>query len=258
MKKYCFTLLAIFVFTGIYSQNKANFEKEKAAIIATIKEEKKGYAELDMEMMKKNIVTDSSYTFIYADENTLTIRRGFADQEEIIKSWWNSEDFTKTKSKHDYEIIEVKIHENTAWLAINNNWEHAGDEQAVKRHGLSVETFFLQKINDKWKISGQHIVSREKTIYSIGIAGSSLPGGWNQSVDLTKSEESLDTWEGLFNLNDGELKFRANNNWLINWGGSGFPSGTLIPHGDNIKITKGRYHVLVKLNTNEYKFSVVK
>ena len=48
-------------------QETSRLWKEKAAIIAVIKEEKKGHAEKNMEMIKMNVVTDSSYTFIYSD-----------------------------------------------------------------------------------------------------------------------------------------------------------------------------------------------
>jgi hypothetical protein len=59
--------LVLSVIFSTCCKKQVKFEKEKAALIAAIKEEKKGYSEKNLEMIKMNVVTDSSYTFIYSD-----------------------------------------------------------------------------------------------------------------------------------------------------------------------------------------------
>jgi hypothetical protein len=44
---------------------------------------------------------------------------------------------------------------------------------------------------------------------------------------------------------NGEIKFRADHDWPLNWGGS---DGVLKTGGDNIKVTAGKYLVTVNMN----------
>lgn len=90
-------------------------------------------------------------------------------------------------------------------------------------------------------------------VLSVGIIGSSLPLGWEQSVSL-KYDDELTQWTGIIQLKEGEVKFRANDNWGRNWGGNSFPSGNLIGNGANITVETGVYLVKVDLIENTYEF----
>lgn len=54
---------------------------------------------------------------------------------------------------------------------------------------------------------------------------------------------------------NGGVKFRANNDWAINWGASNFPTGTGTQNGANILTIAGTYDVTFNSNTGEYNFS---
>jgi hypothetical protein len=54
---------------------------------------------------------------------------------------------------------------------------------------------------------------------------------------------------------DGGIKFRANNDWTINWGAESFPSGTGTQGGANIRCIAGTYDVTFNSTTGEYNFS---
>ena len=60
-------------------------------------------------------------------------------------------------------------------------------------------------------------------ITSIGIIGSATPGGWDNETPLTQVNDSV--WTIQMSLIKGEVKFRANNAWDINWGEKDFPTG---------------------------------
>ena len=47
-------------------------------------------------------------------------------------------------------------------------------------------------------------------------------------------------------LLDGEIKFRQDNDWAVNFGGA---DGTLVDGGDNFVVTAGLYRVM--FNTND-------
>jgi len=77
-------------------------------------------------------------------------------------------------------------------------------------------------------------------INSIGIVGPAQAGGWGEDTDMTYNFETR-AWEATIELAADEFKFRANDGWDINWGGS---SDNLIQNGDNLKITEaGTYFI---------------
>lgn len=83
-------------------------------------------------------------------------------------------------------------------------------------------------------------VAIAKLYDTVGVIGSSTPGGWDASTALNKSTFDKHAWSlGATNLNDGEAKFRANNAWDVSWGGTTAFSGG--GTGDNIPVAKSKY-----------------
>ena len=77
-------------------------------------------------------------------------------------------------------------------------------------------------------------------ITTIGIIGPAQAGGWDTDTDLTYNAETK-AWEATgVVLTDGDMKFRANDAWDINWGGA---LHELVQSGDNIAVTAGTYDV---------------
>lgn len=77
-------------------------------------------------------------------------------------------------------------------------------------------------------------------ISGIGLIGPAQAGGWDTDTDLTYNPATR-AWEGTFDLTADEFKFRANDDWAINWGGS---AENLTQDGANLKIaTAGKYFI---------------
>ena len=77
-------------------------------------------------------------------------------------------------------------------------------------------------------------------ITPIGIVGPAQAGGWGDDTDMTYNKETR-AWEATLELAADELKFRANDGWDINWGGS---VDNLTAGGANLKIAEaGTYFV---------------
>ncbi|MBR0180319.1 MAG: DUF5115 domain-containing protein [Prevotella sp.] len=77
-------------------------------------------------------------------------------------------------------------------------------------------------------------------ITTIGIVGPAQAGGWGDDTDMTYNPETR-AWEATIELAADELKFRANDGWDINWGGS---VDNLTQGGANLKINEaGTYFV---------------
>lgn len=86
-------------------------------------------------------------------------------------------------------------------------------------------------------------VNTEKLTYTLldtdwGIIGDAIPGtGWDSDVDLTY-DPAEKTWKTTLELQAGELKFRANDAWDLNYGDDD-TDGTLEEGGSNINVEAG-------------------
>jgi len=90
-------------------------------------------------------------------------------------------------------------------------------------------------------------------IPSIGILGDLLPGWWTDDIDLQTTDGVTYTIVDL-PINGGGVKFRQDNDWLVNWGGWEFPSGYGWQDGPNIPVLAGTYTVTFNRLTGEYSF----
>lgn len=90
-----------------------------------------------------------------------------------------------------------------------------------------------------------------------GLIGSATPTGWNSDTDLVYNSTTK-KWSLIINLTGGqEIKFRANDDWAINYGDTG-ADGSLSEGGDNILIsTTGSYLVELDLsNPRAYTYTL--
>ena len=77
-------------------------------------------------------------------------------------------------------------------------------------------------------------------ITTIGIVGPAQANGWGGDTDMTYNPETR-AWEATLEMAADEFKFRANDDWAINWGGS---VDNLTQDGANLKISEaGTYFV---------------
>ena len=93
---------------------------------------------------------------------------------------------------------------------------------------------------------------------TIGLIGNATQGGWDEDTPLTRDPFNPELWTTTIELNEGLFKFRANNDWGVNWGGESFPSGEAIPNGPDIRVTAeqaGTY--LASFNTGSLQYNFV-
>jgi hypothetical protein len=98
-----------------------------------------------------------------------------------------------------------------------------------------------------------YIYTVEKT--SWGVIGDATAGGWDSDTDM-----EYDTESGLLTvameLTEGNIKFRANDDWAINLGDNGF-DGILEYGGADIPIdAAGTYLISLKLGAPDYTYSL--
>ncbi|MCF6212906.1 MAG: RagB/SusD family nutrient uptake outer membrane protein [Flavobacteriaceae bacterium] len=82
-----------------------------------------------------------------------------------------------------------------------------------------------------------------------GLVGDATPNGWGTLPDMVMYETAPDNYAVYAVLADGDMKFRFNNDWGTNYGGSG-TDGVL--GGDNITVTAGTYYITMDIANLTY------
>lgn len=93
-------------------------------------------------------------------------------------------------------------------------------------------------------------------ITSVGIIGTATANAWDSDQDMTQDGTNADLWSAMIDLTDGEAKFRANDDWAINWGAVDFPVGVGTQDGPNIPVTAGMYNVTLNTASGDYAFNL--
>jgi starch-binding outer membrane protein SusE/F len=177
---------------------------------------------------------------------------------------WNPADETTViaslKSNNIYEgylwigtdNAEFKYTEGPNW---DVNWGDDGANGSLEKGGANIQTALPAgyyklnvDLNDK-----THAFLRTEW----GLIGSATPGGWDSDQNMTY-DEATRTWKITVNLVAGEIKFRANDGWDLNYGDTG-ANGILDAGGDNIAVTDaGNYTITLDLSKPVYRFKMVK
>jgi len=90
-----------------------------------------------------------------------------------------------------------------------------------------------------------------------GLIGSATPDGWDSDQDMTYDAANY-VWTITLDLVAGEIKFRANDDWALNYGDDG-PDLKLDAGGANIVVgDAGNYTITLDLSDAIYRYSVVK
>lgn len=92
---------------------------------------------------------------------------------------------------------------------------------------------------------------------SVGIIGDATPGGWDTDTDMEQDPTDKSIWRKRLILTTGEAKFRADNDWAVNWGAGEFPTGTATLDGANIPVPAGEYKITFNSTTGEYNFELL-
>lgn len=155
---------------------------------------------------------------------------------------------------------EAKFRKDDAWVV---NWgDTAFPEGIATQDGPNIPIAVAGKYRvDFNKATGAYKFAEVVDFTGIAVIGSATAGGWDNETPLTKDSGNPDNWKGVVTLVEGELKFRANNAWTINWGGTDFPIGVgVLNSSNNIPVSAdqaGDYQVSFNTKTLEYRFLLI-
>ena len=130
---------------------------------------------------------------------------------------------------------EIKFRKNNDW---SENYGDDGLDGTLDGGGANIPvTAGTYKITIDWSTNTYTIEN-----YSWGLVGDATPNGWNgPDLQLTYNPYN-DDWKAAVTLTAGDIKFRLNNDWAVNYGDTG-ADGTLEAGGDNITVAAGNYIV---------------
>ena len=139
---------------------------------------------------------------------------------------------------------EIKFRENNDWA---NNFGDNGADGTIEAGGDNIAvTAGSYKITLNFNDNTYTIEA-----FSLGIVGSAY-NNWGATPDfMLEYDQYSDVFRGIVTLLDGEMKFRMNNDWAVNYGDNG-ADGSLEDGGANIATTAGNYIVTVDLNDKTY------
>ncbi|GHN01267.1 hypothetical protein WSM22_27560 [Cytophagales bacterium WSM2-2] len=91
----------------------------------------------------------------------------------------------------------------------------------------------------------------------ISVIGDATPGGWAADTELVQNPINPFKWSGKVKLTGTGTyaKFRANDDWAMNWGDTNFPAGKGVKDGANIPVTAGTYQITFNSATGEFTFT---
>lgn len=134
----------------------------------------------------------------------------------------------------------------------DNNYGDNGADGTLDQNGANI------KVNEAgfYKINVNLNTFRYTLLKTTwGLIGSATPGGWGSDQDMTYSPTE-GAWRIQLNLTQGEIKFRANDSWDLNYGDDG-ADAILEQNGANISIpSAGTYLIKLFLNKPDYTYSI--
>jgi len=146
---------------------------------------------------------------------------------------------------------QFKFCEGPNW---DNNYGDDGTDGTLDRNGANI----VAADAGYYKIN----VDLPALTYTIlktdwGIIGSATAGGWDSDQNMTY-DPATGLWSALLDLAVGDIKFRANDGWDINYGDDGV-NGSLEQNGANIAIGEaGTYTVTLKLGAPDYTYTITR
>lgn len=216
-----------------------------------------GCTGMDSGNIRNDGAEDTIY-FVIVDLNTKTVTVSDAPKilgGSVIADW-------NPANAIDMQMVEDGIYDTYQYITVdgwgfkfvptNAGWD--GDFGASK----TMDGYLDQAEEDNLTVDADGFyrvrVNTNDLTYTVvetswGIIGSASPGGWDNDTDMIFTTAKGEyVWSADIALTDGEIKFRANDGWDINFGDNG-ADGSLEYGGDNIPVTAGNYHIELILNS---------
>jgi hypothetical protein len=151
MKKLALAPLLLLALSLLSCKQKVDTEKEKEAIKAAIIAESQTWINKDVSKAQSFYVQDSLNTRMNVDDSTYRVIKGWDRLKLNLDTVFSGDRNGIKDFKIDKEFLNIKVMDNTAWVACRetNTLVYKGVQQKHVRLQLIV----LQKIGEDWKVS---------------------------------------------------------------------------------------------------------
>ena len=176
---------------------------------------------------------------------------------------WNPADSTtviaSVRSDGNYEgymnfpdaNTQYKFTQGPSW---DNNWGDTGANGSLDKGGDNIVAADAGYYKLNVDLVGLTYTALKTTW---GVIGSATPGAWDTDTPMTYDAVNK-IWTASVTLIAGEIKFRANGGWDLNYGDDG-ANGSLEAGGANIAVPDpGNYTITLNLSNPVYKYKLVK
>lgn len=122
----------------------------------------------------------------------------------------------------------------------NTSYGGSGGILAIDGDGIVVDAA-------GWHMLGVDVnnLSYNPEPFMIGVVGSATPNGWDAPDQKMEYNHETGTWSLTLELVDGMIKFRRNDDWGWNLGGT---EDSLEKDGPDIPVTAGNYTIILTIN----------
>lgn len=207
-------------------------------------------------------VTFNDKTLVYS----MTFVRGdfglYIIGDATLAGWDNTKAYgMETIGDKKYRTYQYLTTANFQFLPLQGSWSGQigkGDTDGTLGVGsgnnLSVATEGFYRID----------VDLNAMTYTItesnwGIIGSATPTAWDSDTNMTLVNAAVGgfSWTINMTLVDGEIKFRENDDWGINYGGGGADGELVFNSSSNIAVSAGTYDITITLDSeNGYTYEI--
>ena len=124
---------------------------------------------------------------------------------------------------------------------------------------LALDDKLIVTSSDEQTFKEYSLFFGEDVFIQIGLVGTF--NDWGNSgpdIPLVCIQQYPALWAIDHTFNEsGEVKFRQDEDWAVNWGSSDFPSGVAIQGGPNIPVPAGNYHIFFWSDSGVYGFETI-
>lgn len=158
-------------------------------------------------------------------------------------------DYTTDTFKKGIRLMagEMKIRFNNDW---GLNYGDTGADGTIDQDGDNIAVSAGHYLITLDLNAGTVTIDDAASVFGVVGSGFNDWGGAGDDFALTEIQEGV-FYGDIVTLLDGEIKFRANNDWGLNYGDTG-ADGIIDQDGDNIPSSAGPARVWLNTNTGEY------
>jgi hypothetical protein len=211
------------------------------------------------------VLNSNATTTVSLSASDVVLEKDNAGQDVLTVTWTEPE--YGFDAGADYEVILTAAN-GSKTIAVGNSLSksfetvelnkillglgfEAGSSSSVSVQVKAILSDYKQLSSNASDFNATVYVDKLDLSTEWGVVGSATQNGWDGPDMPFYSTSDANVLVAYVTLADGEMKFRTNNSWDVNYGDTGL-DGVLDAGGDNIPVTAGTYKILFNTSALTY------